>query len=217
MLVMIGILLALQVNNWNEERKDRKTEQLYLKSLIHSLETNLETYDNALEAFDFRMKKFDYLFSVMNNPSSTVEMIRQASQNVTKFVGVMIINNSVLEEMIRSNKLDVFDKELRDKVVDYHSDISVDFLRISANLEQTKVLKNRWISSIDYAHYQGKIDQEHEQVLGWEKDRNSEAFRHATNFYMFRYEMLEGAKSNFLDHVELTNKLLDELKNHLVN
>jgi hypothetical protein len=26
LLVMIGILLALQVNNWNESRKDRKVE-----------------------------------------------------------------------------------------------------------------------------------------------------------------------------------------------
>ena len=32
-LVMIGILLALQVNNWNEQRKDRNTEQKILNDL----------------------------------------------------------------------------------------------------------------------------------------------------------------------------------------
>jgi hypothetical protein len=31
-LVMIGILLALQVNNWNENRKDRIKEQRYSRS-----------------------------------------------------------------------------------------------------------------------------------------------------------------------------------------
>ncbi|MGW9684470.1 DUF6090 family protein [Flagellimonas sp. 2504JD1-5] len=29
-LVVIGILLALQVNNWNEQRKNRSNEYLYL-------------------------------------------------------------------------------------------------------------------------------------------------------------------------------------------
>jgi hypothetical protein len=34
-LVMIGILLALQVNNWNETRKDKKKEAAFLNQ-IHS-------------------------------------------------------------------------------------------------------------------------------------------------------------------------------------
>ena len=32
-LVVIGILLALQVNNWNETRKDRLTEREILQNL----------------------------------------------------------------------------------------------------------------------------------------------------------------------------------------
>ena len=39
-LVMIGILLALQVSNWNELRKERQLEKRYLSELI------LETYNN---------------------------------------------------------------------------------------------------------------------------------------------------------------------------
>ena len=38
LLVMIGILLALQVNNWNEERKNKKVE----RNLYQNLLTNLE-------------------------------------------------------------------------------------------------------------------------------------------------------------------------------
>ncbi|MCS4435239.1 DUF6090 family protein [Aquiflexum gelatinilyticum] len=32
-LVMVGILLALQVNNWNEQRKNRISEQNILQNL----------------------------------------------------------------------------------------------------------------------------------------------------------------------------------------
>lgn len=33
-LVVIGILIALQINNWNENRKSAKQENLYLKRLL---------------------------------------------------------------------------------------------------------------------------------------------------------------------------------------
>ena len=32
-LVVVGILIALYINNWNEERKDKKLVRLYLKEL----------------------------------------------------------------------------------------------------------------------------------------------------------------------------------------
>lgn len=42
LLVMVGILLALQVNNWNEDRLARNLERLYLQGLFGEFETNLE-------------------------------------------------------------------------------------------------------------------------------------------------------------------------------
>ena len=41
-LVMIGILLALQINNWNENRKNNLKEAANLKSLKSELEISLE-------------------------------------------------------------------------------------------------------------------------------------------------------------------------------
>ena len=41
-LVMIGILLALQVNNWNESRKQRMVELKYFSNLKNDLNSDLE-------------------------------------------------------------------------------------------------------------------------------------------------------------------------------
>jgi hypothetical protein len=48
-LVMIGILLALQVNNWNEQRKDRKKEQVVLKQLQEDYQANLIQLDEKMK------------------------------------------------------------------------------------------------------------------------------------------------------------------------
>jgi hypothetical protein len=41
-LVVIGILIALQINNWNEHRKNNLWEHQFLKDLKIELETNKE-------------------------------------------------------------------------------------------------------------------------------------------------------------------------------
>jgi len=41
-LVVIGILIALQINNWNEERKERDQERKILNELMATLQTNSE-------------------------------------------------------------------------------------------------------------------------------------------------------------------------------
>ena len=40
-LVVIGILIALSINNWNEQRKDRKLENELLVQLQSEFESNL--------------------------------------------------------------------------------------------------------------------------------------------------------------------------------
>ena len=47
-LVMIGILLALQVNNWNEERKQRQVEIKYFGNLKNDLLADIERLDTII-------------------------------------------------------------------------------------------------------------------------------------------------------------------------
>ena len=46
-LVVIGILIALQINNWNEWRKDRKKEKEILTELAVTLTNNIERIDSS--------------------------------------------------------------------------------------------------------------------------------------------------------------------------
>ena len=49
---MIGILLALQVNNWNEQRKDREKEQIVLKQLQEDYQANLRQLEEKMTTRD---------------------------------------------------------------------------------------------------------------------------------------------------------------------
>ena len=47
-LVVIGILIALQINNWNEGLKERATEQSILKQLHSEYQSNLAQLDEKI-------------------------------------------------------------------------------------------------------------------------------------------------------------------------
>ena len=52
-LVMIGILLALQVNNWNERRiEDRRVDKM-VEKLILQTEKNIKTTENAIKDLEY--------------------------------------------------------------------------------------------------------------------------------------------------------------------
>ena len=48
-LVVIGILIALQINNWNEKSNEIKQEQIILKQLKEDYKSNLAQLENKIE------------------------------------------------------------------------------------------------------------------------------------------------------------------------
>ena len=47
-LVVIGILIALQINNWNEHKKNAQQEQLILTQLLAEYESNLQQIESKI-------------------------------------------------------------------------------------------------------------------------------------------------------------------------
>ena len=61
LLVMIGILLALQVNNLNEHRKKQDLIKSQLLNLVASLESDSIMWSRAIDVNEFRSSSFQYL------------------------------------------------------------------------------------------------------------------------------------------------------------
>ena len=66
LLVMIGILLALQVNNWNENRKERIQEKILLEETIKTLESNCQLLNTQIESIDFLNRSSEIILSALD-------------------------------------------------------------------------------------------------------------------------------------------------------
>ncbi len=72
-LVMIGILLALQVSNWNELNKDQRLEKRYLSELILDLQTDSLSISNFVTQSDLQKDYKEKLIDIFNNENNYSE------------------------------------------------------------------------------------------------------------------------------------------------
>jgi len=67
LIVVVGIFIALQVEGWNEQRKDVALERQYLARLQNDFECLLETEESRLRWNDVRLTHGTLLREVINN------------------------------------------------------------------------------------------------------------------------------------------------------
>ncbi len=76
-LVVIGILIALQINNWNEDRLDRRREREYLDSMLADLREDLGTIDTAIRGNAHLANGVGDLVQLLDQPLDRPEVQRQ--------------------------------------------------------------------------------------------------------------------------------------------
>ncbi len=69
-LVVIGILIALQINNWNEYRKDRIEEKVILNQLKEEFESNLLQLEGKIKMRNRVIESSKKIISYIDNPAS---------------------------------------------------------------------------------------------------------------------------------------------------
>ncbi len=216
-LVVIGILIALQINNWNEHRKNQITKQVYLKSLIAELKTNLETYINVQNGYDNRIASFDHLFNTINTVDANKDSIKSAFNKAATFIGITMMNKTAFDELINSQNFQVFEKDLRDKILNYYNELHDKIERINIELDELRELRLEMYKSMDIAYESGYKNKENVEISDWKSNPDSPQFLKATNFFASRKNMLRYTRKMFDDLSVESEKLIAEFEKHLKN
>lgn len=126
-LVVIGILIALQINNWNEQRKNRVTEKKLLIALHDDLLVNIDRLNKEILLEQRTIKQankiinhlderkpydpaLDLIFTeAIYSPDITIST---SSYEMIKFKGIDIVQNESLQRKI----IDLFDVDYADLI-----------------------------------------------------------------------------------------------------
>ncbi len=117
LLVVIGIVIALQINNWNERRKEAVFERQVLKEILTSIDQNISYLDRgiglnnqAINSCQIILDHFDqnipYSDSLDNHFSSSLQWFYPSLDNNAyeslKSYGLHLIKNDTIRERLGS-------------------------------------------------------------------------------------------------------------------
>lgn len=145
LLVVIGILLALQINAWNTERLDREQEIVYLKKLLIDLNRDLEGVQGTIDSHERHLLNGKILVDVLgkNNSSHLItdEIYLNAQKSLElhpewiansfggKFFEVLKIHlfnqtDVTFQELIASGKIDIIqNQELKTAIQEHYPNV----------------------------------------------------------------------------------------------
>jgi hypothetical protein len=119
-LVVIGILIALQINNWNENRKKETLKDEYKIALINDYTKDTIQVNDRLLRNNLRIERINSLDDSLtnghfNNLESYIRLLNNESigMRVTN-----VYNTNSFNLLISSGKIDLFDKDLRKELME---------------------------------------------------------------------------------------------------
>lgn len=110
-LVVIGILIAIQINNWNEQNKIDKIENTYLTRLIQDLDDNITSWEKLIKNEEKRFEgtKQFIKFGLNKNIDSVLNVLPHF--NIIGRWDDLTMNQVTFDEMKSSGKLDIISND----------------------------------------------------------------------------------------------------------
>jgi hypothetical protein len=153
-LVVIGILIALQINNWNENQKQNKQETVYLQNLnddllsqIQALETYIEFENIIIEDTDAIIKHYE-----LNNGFHNMDSIYPKINDLAVRWTFNNLNVTLLE-MINSGQINLISNaKLKKELIEFNQLInrfSINTQNNNTNLIDLLIVPN----VVNYTNY----------------------------------------------------------------
>ncbi len=128
LLVVIGILIALQINTWNQGRIERNNESLYLLSIVSELESNNEINKKVFwSRFEKKLNGLNQAKTFAEDRlevKDPVKFIHTVTYGAVSSGGYDMGDDFVYEELVSSGNMNLLsDGKIKSAVIDYYANL----------------------------------------------------------------------------------------------
>ena len=117
-LVVIGILIALQINGWQQEKQNIRLEKRYLKDIINDLKKDSVNIHNLFLEASLVAAAKDSIYKILNNPDYQLDSLTIYFERQWNPYKVFSPSKSTIDEMKSSSHLEIIrDDDLRKEIV----------------------------------------------------------------------------------------------------
>lgn len=221
-LVVIGILIALQINTWNEERKLRVEESNFLGRLKTDLVNDTIYYNQQLEESSKTIEHGEYFLRGLFQLKKSPEEIAHIVDHVNAQSKELIVENTTFSELKNAGKFNIISNEtLRSKIIDHYRYVEI----ISKDIEdynnykirlQGDISFNFWKYNTPWKVYTFKEERYFDKSdLAYFNDPSTKEFIQMENFVTQLIGLNSAASSYMSELKEKTKTLILEVSSEI--
>ena len=120
-LVVIGILIALQINNWNEDQKKEIKKQDYYMQLLDDLNSDIKSTEYTIEEFSSHQKEYGDYTSLYDNEGLTPATAYEQISKLSLISTPPIFNTNTIESLQSSGDIGLIPSLIRNRLMNLRS------------------------------------------------------------------------------------------------
>ena len=147
-LVVIGILIALSINNWNEERKVRDKSLLYTNKIVNNIIADTININQFIERSNIAESNTKDYFSFFNQGTASLNRIIDSSRNVSaNLIRYFPVNNTYLDMQSsgNSNLLNEMQRDVLFTLFSEQEQLTIIIEKMVVNILSEQNLSNKYL------------------------------------------------------------------------
>lgn len=116
-LVVIGILIALQINNWNENRKDNVQLQTYYKQLLEELELDVNAIKFSISRLENDRKQYKTINDALKMPNLSADSILEVYRSADFIIENTTFKTKTLNVLLSTGDIKLIDSKIKNALL----------------------------------------------------------------------------------------------------
>ncbi len=189
-LVVIGILIALSINNWNNERNDRNVEKEYLQRLIKDLKSDRKYFEKRAEESELNIANIKLSVAKMYETQKSLADIGDFLVLLDLSTNHLTIQDFTFTELTYSgNLILISNNDVKDSIINYYKQADIIAKHVKEANEWSTSRLNLHFSNHPIGYYyfsqRRNFKGSEQSMLAFANDPDSDAFK--------SYEQMVGA------------------------
>jgi len=219
-LVVIGILIALSINNWNENRKNKLTESEYYCKLLADFELDRQNIAVLYEESEHKIEISKRLLLELNNRNKDKSYLLNYYLQGLR-TNAFVPSKVAMTDIVSSGKLNLLTNDsLKNELLRYYGEL--DKLLYQLEINQSKSLERVFLYD-DHLKFGGQYFEYVEKSLGkdilktlpvnnWHLDSESKYYKQFQTDLVFFVTMSEREKQHFNNILKAMESTYIQLK-----
>lgn len=153
LVVVVGIFIGLQVDDWNQVRKDRAEERVYLEELLEDFEANRAALTQSTSSFEEIITAMTALLeqSAMDKPDWSVDELNAAFRNIHRMPTFIPVERAFANLTGSGDLKLIRNRELKNALAQYFSATElVELVQVTHEMELVQTFQPYVIENMDF-------------------------------------------------------------------